>query len=704
MFTRLKDLYTRIICGVTSIKNSGSIPITPGYRKDIVGLRAIACLFVIFNHFEVPGFTGGFIGVDIFLVISGYLITGMLLRITEDDRTSRKNVFQKYLIFLIKRSQRIFPAALGVIILVLVGSQFFLNSFKNKDNRIDGFFNSLMAGNLYFADLGTNYFQSNRGESYFLHYWSLSVEWQFYLLYGLFFLIFLKKLNSKYLLLVTNLFLIFASLIYFWINRESSQIYFSTFARAWELLLGSQLFLLNTFISKKQKFRIRIDFVFLSVLFACIFFVNEKTWYIGVVLGCMVAGLILSNFFDLELARIILNLRFFQHLGTISFSLYLAHWPVWLFLNDSIAMGFIKKTTFAFFLTYLFSLILFYVFEKPFLASPSGSKRFLDIPLLKDYSLVKILIFAILVIQVLAISAAMIKPTTFFRDTSSSSNSKEILPIRLEDFSKTKWVSSIKDGLLLKNLPKSLDPSISNLDQEGYLNIFDVDCLINSSYISPDCSIGSKAVSKRKLVIIGDSHAYSFLPAIQNSFDLKKWNVSLYVKANCVFALESFGSNPQQCLKHRRWVFEQLRKTNPDLILIHDSGTRKDVFRWQRSMKIAIDQLPVEVPVIYVSPFPNMGDFHTCLNSFSDSILNCITKVDLRLSNLRLITEDLLKDRNAVVIDPVPWVCYQERCPPVINSKIVSVDGAHITPVFAQLLAPLFFNEINPFLRQNNLN
>ena len=703
MFVRLKDVYT-LICGVSSVMNSGSTSIKPGYRKDIVGLRAIACLFVIFNHFKIPGFSGGFIGVDIFLVISGYLITGMLIRINEDDRTSGKNVFQKYFVFLIKRSQRIFPAAFGVIILVIVGSQFFLNSFENKDNRIDALFNSLMAGNLYFADLGTNYFQSNRGESYFLHYWSLSVEWQFYLLYGLFFLIFLKKLNSKYSLLVTNMFLIIVSLIYFWINSESSQIYFSTLARAWELLLGSQIFLFNIFASKKQIFRIRIDAVFLSILFACVFFVDEKTWYIGVILGCIVAALILSNIFNLEFVRTILNLRFFQHLGTISYSLYLAHWPVWLFLSDSIALGFIKKTTLAFFLTYIFSHIIFYIFEKPFLASSSESKRFWDMSLLKDYSIVKFLILAILVIQVLSISAAMVKPTTFFRDTFSSSNSRDVLPIRFEDFSKTKWVSSIKDGLLLKHLPKSLEPPISNLDREGYLNVFNVDCLIHSNYISPDCSIGSKTDSKLKLVIIGDSHAYSFLPAVQDSFDLKKWNVSLYVKANCAFALEGFGSNPQQCLKHRRWVFEQLKIINPDLILIHDSGTRKVVFRWRWNMKNAIDQLPLGVPVIYVSPFPNMGDFHTCLKGVSDSILGCFTKVDPKLSNFRLITGDMFKDRNAVVIDPVPWVCYKERCPPIIDSKIVSVDGGHITPAFARLLSPLFYGEIVQFLRVNNLD
>lgn len=704
MFARPNELRTTIICGVALLKNFSSLPITPGYRKDIVGLRAIACLFVIFNHFEIPGFTGGFIGVDIFLVISGYLITGMLIRLTEDARTSQKNIFQQYLIFLIKRTQRIFPAALGVIVLVIFGSQFILNSLENQNNKIDGFFNSLMTGNLYFADLGTNYFQSGRGESYFLHYWSLSVEWQFYLIYGLFFLFFLKKLKSVHYLKIANLFLIVSSFAYFWIDIESSKIYFSTFARAWELLLGSQIFLLNYFTLKKQKIKFEVDFTIFLILIGCVFLISNKNWYFGVLLACIVSVLLLSDFFRLNYINIFLNLRILQHLGRISYSLYLVHWPVWLFLNDSISLGLIKKTITGLILTYALSLLVFYVFEKPYLVSRPRNKRFWTLPLLKEFWLPRTIIFAILFVQALAISSASVNPSVFFRDTFSLSTLKENAPIQLDNFSKTKWVTSVKDGLLLVNLPRSLEPNISNLDQEGYLNVFNVDCLIPSTFISPDCSIGSKAASRKKLVVIGDSHAYSLLPTIQNSFDLQKWNVSLLVKANCAFALESFSSDPQQCLKHRHWVFEQLRKINPDLILIHDSGTRKNVFRWRFAMKNAINQLRPEVPIIYLSPFPIMGDFHTCLKGTSDSILGCITKVDPKLSNFRLIAGDLFKTRNAVVVNSVPWVCYQDRCPPIINSKIVSVDGGHITPVFARLIAPLFLNEISPFLRKNNLD
>jgi len=439
VFTSRKDLFRTIICGVSSIKNFGFTSIKTGYRKDIVGLRAIACLFVIFNHFKVPGFTGGFIGVDIFLVISGYLITGMLIRITENDQTTRKNILQQYLIFLIKRSLRIFPAAFGVIILVLIGSQFFLNSFENKNNRIDGFLNSLMVGNLYFADLGTNYFQSNRAESYFLHYWSLSVEWQFYLIYGLFFLLFLRKLNSKYFLMVTNLFLITASLIYFWINNESSQIYFSAFARAWELLLGSQIFLFSAFASKRQKIRINFDFVIFSMLVVSVFLVNDKTWYFGVFLAVMVVALLLSNVFDLVFVRIFLDLRFLQHLGKISYSLYLVHWPVWLFLNHSISLGPIKRTICALFLTYTLSIVIFYVFEKPFLVSHPRRQRLWNLTLLKDFSSLKILIFPILFIQILSISSAVVKPAILFKDVLASPTSKGINPVlsRMDFHSRT---------------------------------------------------------------------------------------------------------------------------------------------------------------------------------------------------------------------------------------------------------------------------
>jgi len=676
------------------------------YRKDIVGMRGIACLFVIFNHFKIPGFTGGFIGVDIFLVISGYLITKMLIGINDKTHTGRNNTLHIYFYFLIRRFQRIFPAAVGVIILTLLGAQFFLNSFDNKNAQIDGFFAASMSGNLHFANIGTDYFQSSRSESYFLHYWSLSVEWQFYLIYGLLFTLILKIAKSKSPLIVSNFILIVLSLLHLFNHQESTEIYFSTFARAWELLLGSQILLLTPYFSKILRFRSKIylDVTIVLLLSVSIFIISEETWYFGALVACIFTSLILSNLFEFKIISTILSLRVLQHLGMISYSLYLIHWPVWLFVNDTLILGVTKKTFLALFLTYSLAWLSFQIFEKPFVKAYSSGKRFPLVSFLGRSSLPKLFVYVILFFQVLMISFYGINHVFNIRQSFSSIVPGESSKIPVEQFSKRDWVKAIEYGLSLKVLPNDLDPSISRLDQEGYLKVFNVDCLTSRGYKSPECSIGKKAPENRRLVIVGDSHAYSFLPAIQNAFDLNLWSVSLLVKANCGFALEGFGSNPKQCLQHRQWVFEELKRIKPDLILIHDSGTRKDVFRWRLSMTNAVAELPADVPVIYLSPLPTLPDLHTCLKASSNLIVECTTKVDSNLRNIRLSAIDLFQDRNAIVLDSVPWVCHQERCPPIINSKIVSVDGGHITPAFARSLSPVFFSEIKDFLRLNNLN
>jgi len=706
VFKAVNEVNGPIMCHVppTSISNLSTNELH--YRKDIVGMRGIACLFVIFNHFKIPGFTGGFIGVDIFLVISGYLITKMLVKIVDDTHTHNKNVLQLYFDFLMKRFQRIFPAALWVIILTIFGAQFLLNSFDNKNVRIDGFFAALMSGNLHFAEIGTDYFQSTRSDSYFLHYWSLSVEWQFYLIYGLFFTFVLKKVKSQRLLIISNFTLLVLSLLYLFNHQESTEMYFSTFARSWELLLGSQILLLAPYLSKILKFKssIYIDVTTLIMLGGSVFFISEETWFFGALAACVFSFLLLTNLFELKVLRTILNLRILQHLGKISFSLYLIHWPVWLFVSDALALGLIKKTIMALFLTYALAWLTFQVFEKPFIKAYSTHKGALGVPFQKVVPLLKFLAYVTLFLQVLVITYFGINQIFSLRQSISSSSPTETFKTPLEEFSKREWVRGIDYGLSLRTLPNNLDPSISRLDEDGYLKVFNVDCLTSKGYKSPECSIGKKAPENRRLVIVGDSHAYSFLPAIQNAFDLNLWSVSLLVKANCGFALEGFGSNPKQCLQHRQWVFEELKRIKPDLILIHDSGTRKDVFRWRLSMTNAVAELPADVPVIYLSPLPTLPDLHTCLKASSNLIVECTTKVDSNLRNIRLSAIDLFQDRNAIVLDSVPWVCHQERCPPIINSKIVSVDGGHITPAFARSLSPVFFSEIKDFLRLNNLN
>src|SRR6516225_1056587 len=156
---------------------SGSAPGDRPFRPDVEGLRAVAVLLVVLYHANVPLLSGGYIGVDVFFVISGFVITGLLLRERQStDRTS-------FVHFYARRSRRILPAACLVILLSVVAAFAFVGSGEGILTADDGRWAAAFLANFHFQSLGTDYLASVRPPSPLLNYWSLSVEEQFYLVY-----------------------------------------------------------------------------------------------------------------------------------------------------------------------------------------------------------------------------------------------------------------------------------------------------------------------------------------------------------------------------------------------------------------------------------------------------------------------------------------------------------------------------------------
>lgn len=149
------------------------------YRADLQGLRAVAVLLVVFSHAGVPGIAGGFIGVDVFFVLSGYLITGLLLRELERDGTVSLSDFYA------RRLKRLLPA-LMVMIAVSFGSAVFILSGLEASAQLRSTpFAATWTSNLFFAVREIDYFDELAARDLFLRTWSLAVEEQFYLLWPL---------------------------------------------------------------------------------------------------------------------------------------------------------------------------------------------------------------------------------------------------------------------------------------------------------------------------------------------------------------------------------------------------------------------------------------------------------------------------------------------------------------------------------------
>jgi len=149
------------------------------YRNDIQGLRAIAVLLVIAEHAGVPGLHGGFIGVDVFFVISGFVITGGISRSLNSSGSLR------FLDFYAARARRLLPALSAVLLATLAIGNFLLAPSEQKTLAATAAFQSVYASNLYFIQNATNYFAADASLNPLLHTWSLSVEEQFYLFWPL---------------------------------------------------------------------------------------------------------------------------------------------------------------------------------------------------------------------------------------------------------------------------------------------------------------------------------------------------------------------------------------------------------------------------------------------------------------------------------------------------------------------------------------
>lgn len=338
------------------------------FRKDINGLRAIAVIGVIIFHFNPSWLQGGFAGVDVFFVISGYLMTGIIFRGIENRNFS-------LLSFYLARANRIIPALAVLCIAIIIIGWFILtaNEYKAASKHIAssiGFLSNIV----YWSEAG--YFDASSHEKWLLHTWSLSVEWQFYIIYPVIILSlnkFLKPEKTKIALLIFTALSLAHSVSYTPQNPSFS--YYSITTRAWEMLLGGLAFL---FPIKMSNIASKIsNLIGLALIISCYFLVSEKNPWPGHLAILPAIGTWLIIQVNLEKNWLTDNLLF-QKIGTWSYSIYLWHWPAVVFLHFflldgifiyigiifSLALGFISnryieslklKKTYSTSLKYLYS-------------------------------------------------------------------------------------------------------------------------------------------------------------------------------------------------------------------------------------------------------------------------------------------------------------------------------------------------------------
>lgn len=288
------------------------------FRNDINGLRALAVTAVILFHFEITPFFGGFIGVDVFFVISGYLMTGIIVS------RINNNTFD-LIDFYVARGKRILPALVFLCLAIIIYGWFFIIAvdYKALGKHIIGSI-SFISNFMFWSE--ANYFDVASNKKWLLHTWSLSVEWQFYLIFPIIIMGFKKIISMqkvKYVLFLLTI-ISFVLSIYFSKASPSAAFYLLP-TRAWEMLCGSLVYLTPFQLRRHQKIFLQLLGVFLIILSIFIFdptFLWPSYWAL-----IPVTGAVLVIFSDLTDSVVFSN-QLTQLVGKWSYSLYLWHWPV----------------------------------------------------------------------------------------------------------------------------------------------------------------------------------------------------------------------------------------------------------------------------------------------------------------------------------------------------------------------------------------
>jgi peptidoglycan/LPS O-acetylase OafA/YrhL len=653
------------------------------FRPDIQGLRAVAVALVILAHVGVAGFAGGYVGVDVFFVLSGYLITGLLL----EERVATGTI--RYGEFLARRLRRLLPAMLAMLLVVLIVSTIVLTPFEMRQQSRSFPYAAAWISNFFFSFAERDYFLALQDHDLFLHTWSLGVEEQFYLIWPWLVLLFVgfkarvaDRLSQGKVILVGFAMVFVASLvlsIYLSANLPLLAFYMMP-SRFWQFALGSGVYVGMHMafdwraVSMGRKGKIGawiagLTGVMLVICSAVLLSpdISYPGWY--ALAPSFGAALLIAagRISDRAAAGPILSSGLFVWIGDRSYSLYLWHWPILILGTATGISGLVAGKLVLVALTVALAML---------------SYRYIELPFWKGRFRTAIPKHVV----VYAVTTIIVSVTAY------NALERQVFGSSVE--------SLVADGY---------DPRM-DADPRVYLSGLHCDTGHFATQVVP-CALGNPT-GERLAVLLGDSIGAQWSPAVSEIFPSPEWQILVLTKSACAIVDKTWhynkaGGDYTVCTEWRNMVLDYIDMIAPDVLIIGSSATYNfTATDWVDGTTRVLQRVAPSVGhVVLIAGTPHLSfDGPSCLEDpwrFSFRLINGDRECEEAMTETRSdVVANYLRQSasgfvNVGVVELGGLVCPDGRCAAQTTDGVVIFrDEKHITASFARSLVPLFKNRL----------
>jgi len=641
-----------------------------GYRGDVEGLRAIAILLVVACHAKVKWLAGGFVGVDVFYVLSGYLITGLLVQEIHSRRELR------FANFYGRRMRRLMPAMLLMLLVVCIFGKLLLAADGQVQQALAATSAALWLSNFHFAFANMDYFAPGAETNLFLHTWSLGVEEQFYLIWPLLVVLAMgawvgakarpSTIRLKHVF--GGVFVLTLALSLYWTWHAPRLAFYMMPSRAWQFALGALVFLVVG-TPKYQTGTWRPGPVWsviagwsgLAMVLAAALLIDGSVPYPGywALLPTLGTALVLAagtGQAGWREASGWLRTRPMQALGRVSYSWYLWHWPILLLGTELIdARNGWNRLSLV-----LLSLLI-----------AALSYRFFETPIRHNSKLLakpRMAVFVGLAIMILAGSFAL--------------RWQNAARVRMKDPAQLRFVAAHFDA-----------PVIYSMGCDDWYHSARVQI----------CSFGDPH-AKHTAVAIGDSVGLQWFPAYARVFDKPDWRLLVLTKSSCPmvdapFFYSRISREYTVCGEWRQTALKEVAALNPDIVVLGSTFTypftRKQWIDGTRDVLRALEGHVREIYIMRATPVlpfdgpsclaPRSWLYRTLSAQAKCTSASHATQFD---DAWRWLRASIRPFPNAHLIDLNSEICPNDTCHAELDGNIVYRDDMHMTASFASSLAP----------------